>query len=60
MFMSYSRKDFISKLIRAGLAMILMALAYFLGNKAVDGNGCFGCPGYGSCNGAADCNIYKK
>ena len=58
--MSYSRKDFISKLVRAGLAMILLALAYFLGNKAVAVNGCSGCPGYGNCNGMTDCGIYKK
>ncbi|NSW94560.1 MAG: hypothetical protein HPY62_07615 [Bacteroidales bacterium] len=58
--MPYSRKDFVSKLIRAGLAMILLFLAYLLGSKAVAGKECSDCPGYGICRGNDDCSTFKK
>lgn len=56
--MGLSRKNFILRLIRAGLAIILLVIAYFLAGKTVAGKDCSVCPGYGVCKGETDCDKY--
>jgi hypothetical protein len=53
-----NRSEFLRKLIRYILFIILAGIAVILGSKAVTGNNCSSCPGNGICNGESDCSIY--
>jgi hypothetical protein len=55
-----SRDDFVKKLIRAGLFVVLAFITFFLGKKAETGKGCSECAGKGICNGESDCVKYLK
>jgi hypothetical protein len=52
------RKEFLHKIIRYTLLLLLGILAVALGRKAVPGNICSSCPGKGICNGETDCAKY--
>ncbi len=54
----HTRKDFITKLIQAGLLGILLLITFLLGNKVVSGIDCNSCPGNGICRGETDCSKY--
>ena len=54
----HTRKDFITKLIQAGLLGILLLITFLLGNKVVSGIDCTSCPGNGICRGETDCSKY--
>jgi hypothetical protein len=56
--MQYKRKDFITKLIQAGLLGILLLVTFLLGSRAVSGKDCNTCPGNGICKGETDCSNY--
>jgi hypothetical protein len=56
--MQYKRKDFITKLIQAGLLGVLLLITYLIGNKVVSGKDCSTCPGNGICKGETDCSKY--
>jgi hypothetical protein len=56
--MPFTRKDFIKKLIQAGLIGILFLLTFLLGSKVVSGKDCSVCPGNGICRGETDCSNY--
>lgn len=55
---TYSRLQFLKKLIRGLLIAFMALIALTLGVKTVRGNGCSTCPGNGICNGEADCSKY--
>jgi len=55
---TFSRLQFINKLIRGLLIILLAFIALMLGSKAVKGKDCCSCPGNGICKGEADCNKY--
>jgi hypothetical protein len=56
--MPFKRKDFIKKLIQAGLLGILLLITFLLGSKVVSGNDCSTCSGNGICKGETDCSKY--
>jgi lipopolysaccharide export LptBFGC system permease protein LptF len=56
--MTFTRHEFLKKLIRAMLVAFLAFLAFSLGSKAVSGKECTTCPGKGICNGETDCSNY--
>jgi len=56
--MQYKRKDFITKLIQAGLFGVLILITFLLGSKVVSGKDCTTCPGNGICSGETDCSKY--
>jgi hypothetical protein len=56
--MQYKRKDFISKLIQAGLLGLLLLITFLLGSKVISGIDCSTCPGNGICKGETDCSKY--
>ena len=56
--MPFTRKNFITKLIQAGLLGILLLITFLLGSRAVSGKECSACPGKGVCNGDTDCSNY--
>ena len=56
--MRYKRKDFITKLIQAGLLGILLLITFLLGSKVVSGKDCNTCSGNGLCRGETDCKKY--
>lgn len=58
--MLYTRSEFIQKITRAGLALGLILLAYFLGRRVTAGNDCSVCPGNGICKGKTDCENFAK
>lgn len=55
-----SRDDFLKKVIRLCLVVLMSFLAFFLGSRVVTGKACTGCPGKGICNGGeSDCKIFN-
>jgi hypothetical protein len=56
--MPFTRKNFIIKLIQAGLLGILSLITFLLVNKVVSGKDCSSCPGNGICRGETDCSKY--
>lgn len=56
--MQHTRKDFVTKLVQAGLLGILLLITWLLGSRVVTGNDCSACPGKGVCLGETDCNNY--
>jgi hypothetical protein len=56
--MPFTRKNFISKLIQAGLLGVLILVTFLLGSKIVSGKDCTNCPGNGICSGETDCSKY--
>lgn len=52
------RSEFLSKLGRYILLLLLVAAATAMGRKAVSGPSCSGCPGKGICNGNSDCQSF--
>lgn len=56
--MSITREKFITKLIRAGLFVLLAVIIFALGNKVVPGKNCSKCPVNGICKGETDCSKY--
>lgn len=57
--MIITRTEFVKKIVRAGLFVLLAIIMLALGRKVVTGKDCSGCPGQGICKGETDCNIYK-
>jgi len=53
-----NRNDFLIKLTRYLLLMMMAIIAFALGNKVVKASDCSGCPGKGICKGESDCNKY--
>jgi hypothetical protein len=53
-----NRYDFLIRLIRYGLLVLLTIIVFALGNRVVTGKDCSVCPGNGVCNGKTDCNKY--
>ncbi len=53
-----NRESFIRTVIRAGLVLILGAVAFILSGRISKTNDCIGCPGNGICNGESDCGIF--
>jgi len=49
------RRDFILKLSRWGLAIVLACLTLILGKKIVLKKECSSCPDYASCPGVSSC-----
>jgi hypothetical protein len=56
--MTYTRSDFLNKLLRVLLVAFLAFLSLTLGSKAVNGKDCSSCPGNGICRGETDCSKY--
>jgi len=56
--MAFTRKNFITRLIQAGLLGILLLITFLLGSKTVSGKDCSACPGNGICSGDTDCSKY--
>jgi len=56
--MQINRKNFVTKLVQAGLLGLLGLVAYFLGSRVVTGKNCSSCPGNGICKGETDCSRY--
>jgi hypothetical protein len=56
--MTYTRSDFLNKLLRVLLVAFLAFLSLTLGSKAVNGKDCSSCPGNGICGGETDCSKY--
>jgi hypothetical protein len=52
------RSDFLNKLIRYILLVLLAGVAVVLGTKAVTGSDCSSCPGSGICKGESDCSKF--
>jgi hypothetical protein len=52
------RIDFLRKLIRYILILLIGVIVFALGNKVVTGKDCSVCPGKGICNGETDCSKY--
>jgi hypothetical protein len=52
------RKEFIKKVVRAGLFALLVLILLSLGKKVVTGKECSKCPGNGICKGESDCSNY--
>jgi hypothetical protein len=53
-----NRLDFIRRIIKFVLLLLLAVIAFALGNKVVTGKDCSECPGNGICNGKTDCEKY--
>ncbi|MDX2442598.1 MAG: hypothetical protein QNK30_02250 [Bacteroidales bacterium] len=51
------RRDFILKLSRWGLALMLACLTLLLGKKIVLKKECSSCPDYASCPGVSSCEV---
>ena len=51
------RRDFIYKLSRWGLAIVLASLTLILGKKIVLKKECSSCPDYASCPGVSSCEV---
>jgi hypothetical protein len=56
--MLLTRTEFINKLVRAGLFILLAIIVFALGSKVVTGKDCSLCPGKGICAGESDCSIF--
>jgi hypothetical protein len=55
--MKMKRREFIIKLSRWGLAMVLASLTLLLGKKIVLKKDCSSCPDYASCPGVSRCEV---
>ena len=53
-----NRNDFLIKLARYFLYLLMASIVFALGNKVVTTGDCSGCPGKGICTGKTDCNKY--
>jgi hypothetical protein len=53
-----NRNEFLRKLIRYMLFLLLGIIAFALGNKVVTGSDCSACPGKGICSGESDCSKF--
>jgi hypothetical protein len=53
-----TRNDFVRKLIRVGLLVLLALIVFVLKERIVPGENCSGCPGNGICSGKKDCQKY--
>jgi hypothetical protein len=53
-----NRKDFVIKVIRVGLLLILGIGAMVLGSKVTSIKDCSKCPGNGICKGETDCSKF--
>ena len=53
-----NRIDFLKKLIKYMLLLLLAVLAIAFGNKVVTGNNCSSCPGSRICKGESDCSKF--
>jgi len=53
-----NRADFLKKLARYMLLLLMAIVVLALGNKIVTAKDCSGCPGNGVCKGNTDCNKY--
>jgi hypothetical protein len=54
------RSEFIRKLFRYLLFMLLAAIAAVAGSRATLASDCSSCPGKGICNGENDCSPYLR
>jgi len=53
-----NRNDFLKKVIRYILLMLIGIIVVSLGSRVVTGKDCSSCPGNGICKGKTDCNKY--
>ena len=53
-----NRTEFLRKLVRYMLFLLLGIIAIALGNRIVAGSECTACPGKGICTGESDCSKY--
>jgi hypothetical protein len=53
-----NRNEFIKKVIRYILFMLLTGITLLLGNRIVSGSDCSACPGKGICTGESDCSKF--
>ena len=53
-----SREEFLRKFLRAGLLLLLGAVAYILGDRIIRTSDCSSCPGNGFCKDGMDCSNY--
>jgi hypothetical protein len=52
------RNEFLIKLARYFLYLLMASIVFALGNKVVTTVDCSSCPGKGKCNGKTDCSKY--
>lgn len=52
-----NRKDFIQKLVRATVLLLLSGLVIVLGKKLVFTKDCYSCPEYASCADTNNCKL---
>jgi|GEM_PF-1514248 len=55
-----TRNDFLRKVVRTALLLILGLVSFALGGRIVSANECSGCGLRGKCTGANDCEIFKR
>jgi hypothetical protein len=53
-----NRKEFLKKLMRYTLFLLLGIIAIALGKRIVAGSDCSACPGKGICTGESDCSKF--
>jgi hypothetical protein len=53
-----NRNEFIRKVVRYILLMLLTGITILLGNRIVTGSECSACPGKGICTGESDCSKF--
>jgi hypothetical protein len=56
--MLLTRAEFINRLVRAGLFILLAIIIFALGKKIVTGRECSSCPGKDICAGESDCSTF--
>jgi hypothetical protein len=53
-----NRGEFLRRMIRYLLLLLIGVVAVIAGSKAVSANTCSSCPGKGICGGESDCSKY--